>query len=29
MGDGKNIKQKKSKRSGKVLGAMEEVYGRT
>ena len=29
VGGRKNIKQKKSKGSSKVLGVMEEVYGRT
>ena len=28
VGNRKNIKQKKSKKSDKVLGAMEEVYSR-
>ena len=28
MGGGKNTKQKKNKRSRKVLGVMEEVYSR-
>ena len=29
MGDGKNIKQKKSKENSEVFGAIEGVYSRT